>query len=70
MSKHNCPSCQRGVFNRRLATCEFCGAPLPLEFLQSVEELERSEDRVDENAERGRLQRSVERGARRISRGR
>ena len=26
---HKCPSCQRVLYNRRLKTCGFCGAPIP-----------------------------------------
>lgn len=29
---HNCPSCQRVLYNRRLKKCGFCGAPIPEEF--------------------------------------
>ncbi|QDU65407.1 hypothetical protein [Engelhardtia mirabilis] len=33
-----CPACTRGVFNRRVPTCEFCGAELPAELLLMVDE--------------------------------
>lgn len=29
--KNLCPSCQRLLYNRRLKSCGFCGAPIPEE---------------------------------------
>jgi len=34
-----CPACQRVVFNRRLAACEWCTAALPTGIRMSVEEM-------------------------------
>ena len=34
-----CPACNFAIFNRRVATCEACGAGLPAELLFSPEHL-------------------------------
>ena len=31
-----CPSCNRPLYNRRRATCEFCGKPIPASHLLSA----------------------------------
>jgi ribosomal protein L37E len=59
---YNCPSCQRVLYNRRLKTCGFCGAPIPEEWrftpeesaaldrrLAELEELKRQRERVAAN---------------------
>ncbi len=33
-SKYCCPSCDKTIFNRRIAVCEFCGASLPQSLLK------------------------------------
>ena len=37
---YHCPECKRVIFNRRKATCDFCGAPLPAELLFTKAEIE------------------------------
>ena len=59
-----CPSCKKGIFNRRLPKCEFCGAPIPLELLMSADEFEESEERADDREDLERMRRSVERATR------
>lgn len=39
--KFVCPSCERTIFNRRLANCEFCSAVIPEELLLSENEIEK-----------------------------
>jgi len=36
---HCCPSCKRVLYNRRLKSCGFCGAPIPDELRFSSEEI-------------------------------
>ena len=36
---HNCPSCQRVLYNRRLKACGFCGAPIPEELRFTPDEV-------------------------------
>ena len=37
--KYRCPSCGFQIFNRRVSTCESCGAALPSELLFSQEQI-------------------------------
>jgi len=37
--KHDCPKCQRVLYNRRLKHCGFCGAPIPEELRFTAEEI-------------------------------
>lgn len=37
-NRYQCSRCGRTIFNRRNATCEFCGAPIPAELLYSAEQ--------------------------------
>lgn len=39
MVKYRCPGCGFQIFNRRVPTCESCGAALPAEFLLSREQV-------------------------------
>ena len=36
---YRCPACQRIIFNRRLARCEFCNAAIPAELRFSAGEV-------------------------------
>jgi hypothetical protein len=36
---HHCPKCQRGLYNRRLENCGFCGAAIPRELRFTPEEI-------------------------------
>lgn len=36
--KHDCPNCQRVLYNRRLKHCGFCGASIPEELRFSPDE--------------------------------
>ena len=36
--KHQCPSCKRVLYNRRLKHCGFCGAAIPQELRFTPEE--------------------------------
>src|SRR5262245_54658714 len=47
-----CPACKHAVLNRRLATCEFCGKPLPAELRMSAAE---KQDRTREFEAKERL---------------
>lgn len=38
-SKYKCPSCNRGVLNRKVDRCLYCGATLPSDLLFSKEEI-------------------------------
>jgi hypothetical protein len=42
-SRFRCPACGFAVFNRRVAACESCKAPLPASLRFSVDELARLE---------------------------
>ena len=49
-SRFNCPTCGFAVFNRRLAACESCKAPLPASLRFSADELagiERESARIE-----------------------
>jgi predicted RNA-binding Zn-ribbon protein involved in translation (DUF1610 family) len=43
-SRFRCPACGFTVFNRRLAVCESCKAPLPANLMFSGKELARLEE--------------------------
>ena len=43
-SKFRCPGCGFTVFNRRVAACESCKAPLPANLMFSGKELARLEE--------------------------
>lgn len=48
---HKCPSCQRVLYNRRLAQCGFCGAAIPESLRFTAEEeaaLKREEADLDQ----------------------
>lgn len=47
----HCPSCQRIVYNRRLAACEFCGVEMPEGIRLSPAEVAAWDRRQDEWAE-------------------
>ena len=70
MSEQRCPACARRIINRRLPRCEFCDAPLPLEELLSANEMEASEERLDDKEKLNRLRREAERADRCGRRGR
>jgi hypothetical protein len=53
MSYH-CPTCQRLIFNRRLARCEFCGADIPAELRFSANEIAKLDREMTELAARRR----------------
>ena len=36
---YHCPACKRGLYNRRLKKCGFCGAPIPAELQFKPEEV-------------------------------
>ena len=38
-TKFRCPACGFQIFNRRIAKCESCGAPLPSELLFSKDQI-------------------------------
>lgn len=38
-SRFTCPACRFPIFNRRVATCESCGAALPAELLFTAQQL-------------------------------
>jgi hypothetical protein len=58
MSYH-CPTCQRIIFNRRSAQCEFCGAYIPASVLFSAAEIAALDRKLAESEER-RKQREAE----------
>jgi hypothetical protein len=58
MSYH-CPTCQRIIYNRRLAQCEFCGADIPASLRFSAAEIATLDRKLAESAER-RKQRELE----------
>src|SRR5688500_5835292 len=39
-----CPACSRPLYNRRRASCEFCGKPVPTSLLLSAAERARIDD--------------------------
>ena len=47
--RYKCPSCGFSVFNRRVANCESCHAPLPAEFLYSKEQVEAIDAEIERN---------------------
>jgi hypothetical protein len=51
MSYH-CPTCQRIIFNRRLAQCEFCGADIPNSLRFSAAEIAALDRKMAESAQR------------------
>ncbi len=46
--KHNCPKCHRILYNRRLKSCGFCGAPIPEALRFTPEETAKLEAKVAE----------------------
>ena len=44
----HCPSCQRLIYTRRRADCEWCGHPLPEELRLSKAEIEAIDAEIDE----------------------
>ena len=50
-----CPSCGFRIFNRRLATCERCGATLPSELLFSREEIDALDADHEQSSEKWRV---------------
>ena len=58
MSYH-CPTCQRIIYNRRLAQCEFCGAEIPVDLRFSAAEVAALDRKLAESGER-RKQRELE----------
>jgi hypothetical protein len=47
-SKYHCPACQREIYLRRRATCEFCGEALPESVRLSPEELAAIDKEMEE----------------------
>ena len=47
-----CPGCEREIYRRRLAKCEFCDLPLPPEFLLTPEEIESMDRELEEMRQR------------------
>ena len=43
-----CPACEREIYRRRLAKCEFCDLPLPPEYLLTREEREAMDRELEE----------------------
>lgn len=41
--KYQCPDCRRGVLNRRVKHCLYCGAQLPAHVLASEQEIAAAE---------------------------
>ena len=41
--KYQCPDCRRGVLNRRVKHCLYCGAQLPAHILASEQEIAAAE---------------------------
>jgi hypothetical protein len=56
-----CGACGRMIFNRRLAACEFCNAPIPQELLYTEEERQRIDREVKEEIRRQFAERQKER---------
>jgi hypothetical protein len=54
-----CPTCQRIIFNRRLARCEFCNAGIPAELRFSANEIAKLDRQMSELAAR-RKKRDIE----------
>lgn len=53
--RYRCPACNRGILNRKIGRCLYCGATLPPELLLSQEqvaELERQKQELEENKDR------------------
>jgi hypothetical protein len=44
--KFQCQDCKRGVLNRRVKHCLYCGVALPLNVLATPEELAEAEERA------------------------
>ena len=51
---HNCPNCQRVLYNRRLKNCGFCGAPIPENLRFTSEEIAALERKMAELEEQRR----------------
>jgi predicted nucleic acid-binding Zn ribbon protein len=51
---HDCPKCQRVLYNRRLTHCGFCGAPIPEEMRFTAEESAALEQKMVELEEQRR----------------
>ena len=47
--RYKCPNCNFPVFNRRVAKCESCNAPLPTEILYSKEQTEAIDAEFEKN---------------------
>jgi hypothetical protein len=45
---HNCPSCQKVLYNRRLTHCGFCGAQIPDSLRFTAEEIAALDQRMAE----------------------
>jgi hypothetical protein len=54
-----CPECQRELYNRRLAHCGFCGAPIPEELRFTPEQIAKLDREMADLDER-RKQRQLE----------
>jgi hypothetical protein len=51
---HNCPSCHRVLYNRRLKNCGFCGAPIPESLRFTPEEIAALDGKMAELEEQRR----------------
>ena len=63
---HDCPTCKRVLYNRRLARCGFCGAPIPQELRFTPEEsaeLDRKMAELEESRRQRQVAQEAERAA-------
>jgi len=63
MMSHNCPSCKRVLYNRRLKRCGFCGATIPEELRFTSEETAALERKMEELEESRKLRQLAQEAA-------
>jgi len=61
--RHNCPSCERVLYNRRLKRCGFCGATIPEELRFTPEETAALERKMEELEQARKLRQVAEEAA-------